>query len=148
MNRTHTLPARRLLGLASTLALLLGACGNAPAAAPRADEAAPLLRRIEQTIGTASCQRDSDCRTVPVGQKSCGGPEAWLPWSTRTVSTPERQQALTDLARQHAQARTAAHQASGMMSNCSVLPDPGATCQAQRCVLREAAPGDPAMVPR
>lgn len=150
MNLTPTLTAPRHIGLMGVLALLLGVAPGAVASAatPTGADAGPLLARIEQAIGTPSCQRDSDCRTLPVGQKSCGGPESWLPWSTRTVATPERQKALSDLARQHAQARTAAHQASGMMSTCSVLPDPGATCQAQRCVLREAAPLDPSLVPR
>lgn len=150
MNLTPTLTAPRHIGLMGVLALLLGVASGAVASAatPSGADAGALLKRIEQGIGTPSCQRDSDCRTLAIGQKSCGGPEAHLPWSTRTVPTPEGQKALSDLARQHAQARAAAHQASGMMSNCSVLPDPGATCKAQRCVLREAAPLDPSMVPR
>jgi hypothetical protein len=146
MTNPLRLHAIRRGGLIGALALLLGACASAPVQS--ADRAASLLPRIEQAIGTPSCQQDSDCRTLPIGQKSCGGPEAYLPWSVQTVPTPERQKALSDLARQHAQARSAAHQASGMMSNCSVLPDPGASCKAQRCVLREAAPLDPSMVPR
>ncbi len=143
------LPAAILTGLLTGLLTMSGplmASGNPSSNAP--SDAGTLLRRIEQTIGTPACQRDSDCRTLGVGQKSCGGPEAWLPWSVRNVTTPERQQALADLARQHAAARTAAHQASGMMSNCSVEMDPGATCRAQRCVLREVAPLDPSLVPR
>ncbi len=147
-NHIHT--AARPIEWMGVLALLLGLTSGAVASAgtPTGADAGPLLQRIEQGIGTPACQRDSDCRTLPIGQKSCGGPEAYLPWSVQTVPTPERQKALSDLARQHAQARSAAHQASGMMSNCSVLPDPGATCKAQRCVLREAAPLDPSMVPR
>ncbi len=158
MNRIPplTLPLQpgvvRLPGWRGLLAALLTLSGPALASGQPAstapNDAGTLLRRIEQAIGTPTCQRDSDCRTLAVGQKSCGGPEAWLPWSVRNVDTPERQQALADLARQHADARTAAHQASGMMSNCSVEPDPGATCRAQRCVLREVAPLDPSLVPR
>jgi len=153
MNRIPTrLPSRcRRLGLCSALVLLLGACNHAPAAnvaTGAATGAAPLLTRIEKAIGQPVCQQDSECRTLAVGQKSCGGPEAWLPWSTRTVSTPAGQDALAELARQHAQARDAENRASGRMSICSMLPDPGASCQASRCVLREASPADAAMQPR
>ena len=131
--------------LIAAFALSLGACAPVQSAAPTSSS---LLPRIEQAIGSPACQQDSDCRTLPIGQKACGGPEAWLPWSVRAVPTPERQQALAELARQHAQARDAEHRASGRMSTCNVLPDPGASCQAQRCVLREAAPVDASMVPR
>ncbi|MDP4300323.1 hypothetical protein [Leptothrix discophora] len=133
-------------GLIGALALLLGACASAPVRS--ADRAASLLPRIEQAIGTPSCQQDSDCRTLPIGQKACGGPEAFLPWSTRTVTTPARQDALAALAREHAQAREAEHRASGRMSTCNVLADPGASCQARRCVLREAPALDPSQIPR
>ncbi len=143
-------PAIRQGGLIGTLTLLLGACASAPvlSADRAAKDSAGLLPRIGQAIGTPTCQQDADCRTLPIGQKACGGPEAYLPWSVRTVPTPARQQALADLARQHAQAREAEHRASGRMSTCNVLPDPGATCQAQRCVLREAVPVDASNVPR
>ncbi|RZS57918.1 hypothetical protein [Sphaerotilus mobilis] len=146
--RRHALRHGGLNGaLALTLACVLGACASPPVLG--ADHsAAALQQRIEQAIGSPSCQQDSDCRTLPIGQKSCGGPEAYLPWSVKTVTSPARQQALADLARQHAQVREAEHRASGRMSTCNVLPDPGATCQARRCVLREAAPIDPSLVPR
>ena len=115
--------------------LLMTACQAQPGAAP-ATEAA-LLARIRTEVGEARCSADSQCRTLAIGAKACGGPESWLAWSTATAPNAagraERLQAwsveLASLQRQR-------QQASGMVSNCQYMPDPGATCQAQRCRLQ------------
>ena len=115
--------------------LLMTACQAQPGAAS-ATEAA-LLARIRTEVGEARCSADSQCRTLAIGAKACGGPESWLAWSTATVpgaaGRAERLQAWsTELAAQQRQRQ----QASGMVSNCQYNADPGAVCQAQRCVLQ------------
>ena len=58
---------------------------NDPTTAHKADvrAEADLLAHIRNEIGTAPCSGDAQCRTLPLGVKACGGPQAWLPWSTQ-----------------------------------------------------------------
>ena len=157
MTKLTRLPFPRLGALA--LLLALGACsgvsanGDAPAAPgtpgapPAASAPAPqpapapapagqpahlgLLQKIKDEIGTAECDNASQCKTLPVGHKSCGGPEGYLAYSTKSGNSKR----LMALAEQYAAARKAENERSGMLSSCMVEPDPGATCVANRCVL-------------
>ncbi|QJD98767.1 hypothetical protein HH212_00855 [Massilia forsythiae] len=97
----------------------------APAGATRA--------RIQSLVGTASCASDAECRSMPLGAKACGGPESYLAWSTRSTKESE----LGALAERYKAQRQAENQASGMMSDCRFLPDPGAICRAGTCQLGE-----------
>jgi len=115
--------------------LLMTACQAQPGATPSAEAA--VLARIRTEVGDARCSTDSQCRTLAIGAKACGGPESWLAWSTSaapgTTGRADRLQAwsveLATLQRQR-------QQASGMVSNCQYNADPGAVCQAQRCGLQ------------
>lgn len=111
----------------------MGGLGGAQEAAVRA--------RIDAEIGDARCTEDAQCRTLAVGVKACGGPQAWVAWST-AVSRAEPLQAL---AAELAQRQKVRNEVAGAVSDCSVLPDPGARCLAQRCTLR--SPGLPAVRP-
>lgn len=91
-----------------------------------------LIDRIHTEIGQASCDTDTQCRTLAVGEKSCGGPQAWFPLSTRDSD----EAALRQLAAQLAALQRERYARSGEMSNCLYQPDPGAICVTQRCVLR------------
>ena len=113
-------------------AVAAGAVSAEPASA--SDEAA-LLARIRGVIGDAACSSDAQCRTLPVGEKACGGPQGWLAWSVaspQAAALPGWADELAALARQR-------NRRSGLASNCQYLPDPGAVCQRQRCVLRTPA---------
>ena len=105
-----------------------------PAGLAAAGEAA-LLARLRQEIGDAPCSADTQCRSLAVGHKACGGPQQWWAWST-TTARGERLQAWADELAALQQQR---QEASGMVSNCLYVTDPGAVCQAQRCVLRSSA---------
>jgi len=87
-------------------------------------------------IGDAACSDASQCRTLPVGARACGGPEAYLPYSTANLSEP----ALQALAARYKSEREAQNAASGMMSNCRFIPDPGAVCRAGTCQLGTGEP--------
>jgi hypothetical protein len=82
-------------------------------------------------IGNASCTDASQCRTLPIGARACGGPEGYLAYSTS--SAPEAE--LKTLAERHKQERADFHAKSGMLSNCRYMPDPGAVCVAGTCQL-------------
>ena len=105
----RALPMRLVLGLLG--GLMLGACQATPPAEsavppgpkpPAAAAGSPeaLMQQITAEIGTARCEQDSQCRSLPVGHKACGGPTGHLAWST-AVSQESR---LTALAQQHQQA--------------------------------------------
>ncbi|MCW7541058.1 hypothetical protein OOT46_24885 [Aquabacterium sp. A7-Y] len=137
-----TLPRR--LVLCAPLLTLLVACSSAtpPAAAdtqtPPAVASSPqtLMREIEAETANAACTSDAQCHTLPVGAKACGGPERYIPYSS-AGSNADR---LAALSQAYAQARREQHAGGGMLSTCSIVPDPGAACRAGQCVLRDAAP--------
>ena len=106
--------------------LALGACAvEPPAAASSSTAATSDSRTVMRTlIGDAACSSDTQCGTVGVGAKACGGPSAYLAWSSwRTDETALRAAAQIDSDTQRQQVRS-----SGRMSTCQVLTDPGAYC--------------------
>lgn len=93
-------------------------------ALPAPDDAVRLLAQMRQLIGNAACHSDAQCRTLAIGAKACGGPEAYLVWSTQSTDpTP-----LQRLAAQHRQAREAHNQRQGLASDCAVVPEPAVRC--------------------
>jgi hypothetical protein len=99
-----------------------------------------LHRKIRETVGDASCTSNQQCRTLPIGHKACGGPESYLVWSSAATS----EGVLRGLVDQYNQARKREVQQSGRVSDCSMLADPGARCEAGRCV--PAGRGSPAVM--
>ena len=87
---------------------------------------ASLMREIALEIGDAACDTDAQCRTLGVGSKACGGPEGYVAWSSKVNGKGTR---LSELAAAHSNARQAENERSGLRSNCSVTPDPGAVCR-------------------
>jgi hypothetical protein len=97
-----------------------------PRAAIPADVTTELRDEILRLVGTASCREDSQCRSLPMGSKPCGGPEGYLAWST--AATDARQ--LEALAARYKEARQARNQRSGLMSDCAVVAEPAVRCVA------------------
>lgn len=119
-------PRWQVVLVAWSAGLVTSACAAPPVAA----DATALNARVLAEIGDATCDADAQCRTLAVGHKACGGPESYLPWSTR-VSNEAR---LRALAAEFAAARRAESQQAGRVSDCSMVADPGARCEAGRCV--------------
>ncbi len=94
------------------------------------------LARIRSMVGNAACTEDAQCHTLALGAKACGGPESYLAWSSARVGESE----LRALGEAYKEERRAANKASGMMSTCQFLMDPGAMCKAGTCQL---GGGDP-----
>jgi hypothetical protein len=69
-----------------------------------------------------------------LGEKACGGPAGYLAWSGSDARGKKLEAWSAELAT--LQRKRAA--ASGMMSNCQFMPDPGAVCEQHRCTLRTA----------
>ena len=151
-NRAHRLlPLRVGLALWSMVGLV--GCASAvsgPADVPAATASSPraaarngdraaevlMLSKINAAIGEAPCQNDDQCRTIGLGATACGGPAAWQPWSTQTNGQGETLQALTE---QYARVQRQRQSQDGMVSTCRYIQDPGAQCQAQRCMLKKAS---------
>jgi hypothetical protein len=117
------------------LGALLGATALASCAQTPAEPAAQrLARELRTAIGPARCAADSQCRTLPIGAKACGGPAGYWAWSTLDTNV----QAVQDLAARQAKAAREEVAASGMQSNCAIVTDPGARCDAGVCKLEGA----------
>ena len=125
--------AVRWLALAALAGLGLQAC-QAQTSAAVLDEAA-LLARIRGAVGEARCSDNSQCRTLPIGEKPCGGPEQWLPYASATAPAEKLKAWSVELSA----AAKRRNETSGMAGNCRYTPDPGAACVAGRCVVAGAA---------
>lgn len=120
--------------LAPVLAwVALASCAQTPAASE--PESARLARELRELIGPAACSSDAQCRSLPVGAKSCGGPAGYLAWSTQRTDAAR----LQALAAKQADAQRRENEAAGLRSNCAMVADPGAACVAGHCRLATPA---------
>lgn len=103
---------------------IVAAAAAAPPPAAGKNAAPRLLQEIRAAIGTAPCDADAQCHSIGVGARPCGGPEGYLAWSSQHTD----RERLFDLVERHREARRIEHESSGMLSDCRMLPDPGAAC--------------------
>ncbi len=130
----------------AVLALLAGACALQPAAQTAPQRVAPLVEPVAASraaltrLLVLNCRESTDCATVGVGARACGGPEQYLAYALRETPEP----ALRKATQEHARLRRKQLEERGEMSTCELLPDPGARCTpAGQCELqtgRGAAP--------
>ena len=134
------------LATASLLMLAASACGSAPPATPAApapgaavtSKAEALWKKIQAANADVSCDTQAQCHTIGYGSKACGGPERYMAWSSKNNDGA----ALKSLIEQHAAARRADDEREQMMSTCSMVSDPGASCRAGQCTINATAPGN------
>ena len=121
-------------------AVVPAATPAAPAAAApvSADATAALRLRLRALTADNGCSNDAQCLTVPVGARACGGPEAFLAYS---IAGGVKQGAVEEAARRFSEARAQAVAASGELSTCIAITDPGALCLANTCQLRTRSNG-------
>jgi len=82
------------------------------------------MEAIRALVGDAACDSDAQCRTIAVGAKACGGPEAFVAWSTKRTEAAALQDAVASYGA--AQQREVVRR--GLRSDCSIVTDPGAYC--------------------
>lgn len=134
----------------AALLLLCLACASCTwsAVAQEKVASAAVLAQMRELIGSAPCTETAQCKTMAVGTKACGGPEAYVAWST--AYTDESR--LNALAARHRALRGLENAASGERSNCLAITDPGAVCQSIQggattptgvCQLRRQGANDP-----
>jgi len=112
------------------IALLL-ACLAASACSHATPGESKSLSELRAIGRAAACSSDQQCKTLPIGAKSCGGPESYMAYSTASVSTEK----AASLAARYRKERESENQASGLASDCRFLMDPGAQCRAGTCQL-------------
>jgi len=125
MNHRTSTQQTRAAWLSAALLSIAGTAAAVDSAAAAASAAAEDQSRVNSLIGDAACDTQSQCRTVGIGARPCGGPESWLAWSIK--STDPR--ALQDAVQAQAQAAKDANQRSGLASDCRVRPEPTAVCR-------------------
>ncbi|WP_332847852.1 hypothetical protein [Massilia sp. S19_KUP03_FR1] len=119
-----------LIFLACAACLACAATVRAPATPkPVPAPAGDTLAQIRALIGAAACTDSTQCHTLAIGARPCGGPQAYLPWSSAHTDGA----ALAVLGERFKAERKAAIAASGELSTCQFLPDPGAMCRAGTC---------------
>jgi hypothetical protein len=121
-----------------------------PAAAPPTVDPVPpsasaqladVETRLDRMITDAArCTGDGECRSVAVGGKACGGPTGYRAYSANGADP----KAVETLASQERELALAAARATGRVSNCLMLADPGARCDQGRCVTGGPASPSPA----
>ena len=105
------------------------ATGNATADLASADA------RLDSTLaGASACTVDTECHSVAVGAKACGGPTGYRAYSSKTVSTAS----VDALAQRERDLAAQAARESHEVSTCFMLADPGAHCQQNKCVTGPA----------
>lgn len=121
--------------ISMSLFLLVGCTGVAPRT-DAADDPAATYEKIRALVGDASCTDSSQCRSLPLGARACGGPQGYLPWSTARTDG----NALRALAERYKAERQAQIKQKGEMSDCRFMVDPGAVCQKGSCQPGQALP--------
>ncbi len=90
-----------------------------------------LYQRMVKLTEDKQCQQDTDCKVLAVGQRACGGPEQFMPYSV--VQTDQKLLQYTQ--ERYSKLKREQQQRLGMVSTCQVLAEPTPACQANQCVL-------------
>jgi hypothetical protein len=100
-------------------------------------ELAASRARIDEAL-SLQCRSSSECATLPIGHRACGGPEGYLAYSTATSDIANL---VLNIGR-YTQRRKQLVEASAEMSTCQVPVDPGAYCTpAGQCQLQPTRGG-------
>jgi hypothetical protein len=89
-----------------------------------------LQEEIELLIDSGTCSENSDCDYIAFGSKACGGPKAYLVFSTSIDVTLLQQKVATYNALENAY-----NQKWGIISDCMyLLPPTSVACVSGKCV--------------
>jgi hypothetical protein len=82
--------------------------------------------RLSQPL---KCSADSDCASLPMGSKPCGGPWKYVLYSKKNAKVPALKKKLTD----YNKLDQKINEATEVMSDCSVALEPVAKCVKSVC---------------
>jgi len=95
--------------------------------------------QLDAALAKASrCSADTQCRSVATGGKACGGATGYRAYSTQGADAA----AIEALAAKERELSLTQARASGRVSACFMLADPGARCVHDKCVTGGAEPPD------
>lgn len=105
---------------------------------PAKDESAEsLMQRLRALEASSTCKAASECHALPVGERMCGGPAAWLAMSSANLAEAQplaaRVTALSKIANQKAAAE-------GIAGTCEYLPEPAVGCVNGYCRIIPSGP--------
>jgi hypothetical protein len=98
--------------------------------APRTLEEA--RARIDSVIGDAAASTLSECALAPLGVRPCGGPRAYLAYSTAETDSA----ALRALLAVYERLDRERNEAQGLVSTCELMLPPDLALENGRCVTR------------
>lgn len=78
---------------------------------------------------TAGCSSVDQCRSAPVGSKSCGGPRYYLPYCSLTTDSAALFRTLDELATKE----RAYNRERGIVSTCEFIGPPALTLSGGEC---------------
>ena len=114
------------------------ASGAVASGAVASGDLASVDAKLDTTLANASaCTVDTECHSVAVGAKACGGPTGYRAYSSKTVSSAS----VDAMAQQERDLAAQAARASHQVSTCYMLGDPGAHCEKNKCATGPAGPG-------
>lgn len=127
-----------LFSAGAMLSVALLACAGSTSAPVQNESAETLRQRLRALESAATCTVPADCRTVPIGDRLCGGPEAWLATSNAQSSEVQALAGRYTALRKEANKKLAAQ---GVAGTCEVAVEPGVNCVAGYCRTQGHSPG-------
>ena len=97
------------------------------------------ISQIKTEVTNKSCTSDVSCQSIGIGQKSCGGPQNYIVYSSDTTDVSKLSQLVNQYNQLKIQQQSLSNSNSGSIfaSTCEVTPYPEVFCSnANRCEKR------------
>lgn len=122
-----------LLGAMAVLMSLTQSCSQANSDSSNNASPQDLYAQIQQAANIEGCSTSADCGLLPIGNKPCGGPEAYMPYSKSNSDVD----ALEKMGQQYAEMRRQYNKDNQVMGTCVVTPKPNVSCIRNQCIASE-----------
>ena len=88
---------------------------------------------LNTLITDTQCDTNAQCKVSPIGHRACGGPSAFIVYSTKTTEQKE----VTALSEKVTTLESKYNTKEGLISTCQFLIAPSAQCIDNKCVRVE-----------
>ena len=113
---------------------LIQSCSQADSQNDNANNQAPstkdLYSQIQELANVEGCTSSSDCALLPIGNKPCGGPESYMPYSKTNSDVAQ----LKKLGQEYSKMREQYNKDNQIMGTCVITPKPQVSCLRNQCV--------------
>lgn len=121
-----------LLAIIAVLSFACGSEGGAPYNRAGVDQRYEAVYELTRDL---SCANSTECSSIGIGAKPCGGPWKYLVFSAITVDQEELDAAVADLNAYEA----GYNRQEGIISDCSLAPPAVPGCVSNTCVDLDTA---------